>query len=163
MGLAEPEQRPAWEQEQAECADEKAGEKAAAGEAGEEDGESDLGLHHGGGKHDGEEGAGGDEGGPLRGDESSPERVGEKDAEADIVFAGEAEGEEGRAKTVENSGGDFRAHVQQRKCWKGGGERILFEGSVVGILMSDEALREVEGPGEISGVLMETGDQEATI
>jgi hypothetical protein len=37
----------------------------------------------------------------------------------------------------------------------------LFEGSIVGILVGDEALRQMEGPGEISGVLMETGDQEA--
>jgi hypothetical protein len=34
------------------------------------------------------------EGGPLRGEESGPERVSKKDAEAAIILAGEAEGQQ---------------------------------------------------------------------
>ena len=68
----------------------------AAAEAGEEDRQSDLGLHHGCGKQGGEKCAGGDERGPLRSEQSGPERVGEKDAEAGIIFSGEAERQERR-------------------------------------------------------------------
>jgi hypothetical protein len=65
-----------------------------------------------------------------------------------------AEGEQGRADSVEYSGGDFWTEAQQWKRGKGGGERILFEGRVVGILMVNQSLCEVQGPPEVGGVLV---------
>ena len=117
--------------------------------------QADLRLGHGYRQEQREKCAGRDDGRPLDGENSRPEGICQKNAQAAVAVAGQPESQQRRADSPEKSGGNFGGKTQKRQRKETRGERILLQRSVVGILALQHVPRETQGPAEISGVLME--------
>lgn len=87
-------------------------------------------------------------------------RKGKKNPQPAVAFAREAERQQCRTDSVKYAGGDFRRYMQQRQSGQCGGQGILFERRIVGILVGHESPRQVKRPVEVAGTLVDTLEQE---
>jgi hypothetical protein len=97
---------------------------------------------------------------PLYGEQSCPIGVREKYQQTAIAIPSEPKGQRCGTDSVEEAGSGLGLKADEGQREQAGGERILLERRVVWILPGEQAVRKVESPAEIGGILMKMFHQE---
>src|SRR5579859_1293338 len=149
--VPQPLHGPAWQQSQADDSDNNTRHCPPDAEASQKNRQSYLRFCHRHRQKQRKEGARGNQRRPLHRQNPGPVRVSQKNQEFPISIARQPKSQEERTDSPENPGRHLRLEPKKWKSEQGCDERILLQGCVVKLLMSQEPAGEAKGPSEVGG------------